>query len=156
MLTYGYEFWIQPNDDIYPIGISKGDLCDWGTIYFRGNDNDVFYIMAGLKDAFLADGYNCLAISDYIEATLYNIYYINNMTNSMRRQQLEFAFQPDVELVYSKDTSFIEVEDSMTIIIEKAGDKFNLVITVGEKREEIYLYEDVDFKILLDRIVSLV
>lgn len=56
LARYKFEFWVLPGDDIYPIGTFHRELRDCGTIYFQGDRELVYYIMAGLRDAFLEDG----------------------------------------------------------------------------------------------------
>jgi len=156
MKSYPFEFCLLPNDDIYPIGISHNYLKDWGTIYFQGDRENVYYIMVGLKNAFLEDGFNCFPISDYLEATLYDIYYFKDLAKSSRRAQLEYALEPDVELVYSKDKSYREIEDSVLIKVMEEGDMLNLLISVGNTAEEVDICSEGDFEILLSRIINMV
>lgn len=102
--------------------------------------------MAQLRDDFLEDGFNCIAISDYSEATLYGIYYFKDLTNSMRRQQLEYVLEPDVELVYSNAESFRQIADSMLIEVLKESDGIKLLISVGNNNDEIDVYGEEDIK----------
>lgn len=152
MAHYPLEFWLLPIDEIYPISISDTDLSNCATIYFQGNKELVYYIMAHLKDVFLEDGFNCIAISDYLEATLYGIYYFKDLANSIRRQQLEYVLEPDVELVYSKDESFRQISDSMLIEVLKERDGIKLLISVGNNNDEIDIYGEEDIKNLFSRI----
>lgn len=154
--SYKFDFWFIPNDEIYPIDVPNTVLNNFATIYFQGNKEVVYYIMAGLRDAFLEDGYNCFSISNYIDATLYYIYYFKDIGKSYRRKQLEYILEPDVELVYSKDESFKEIEDSMTIEVTKDDDIIKLKISTLDMNEELNICGKVDFKILLDKIVDMV
>ncbi|HSH35208.1 hypothetical protein, partial [Schnuerera sp.] len=154
--SYKFDFWFIPNDEIYPIDVPNTVLNDFATIYFQGNKEVVYYIMTGLRDAFLKDDYNCFSISNYIDSTLYYIYYFKDIAKSYRRKQLEYVLEPDVELVYSKDESFKEIEDSMTIEVTKDDDIIKLKISTLDMNEELNICGKVDFKILLDRIVDMV
>ena len=155
MACYQFEFWLLPNNDIYPIGISNADLNHCGIIYFQGDKEIIYYIMAKLRDVFLEDGFNCLAISDYLEATLYGIYYFKDLANSIRRQQLEYVLEPDVELVYSKDSSYRKTDNSILIEVMKEKDRFKFLISEGKNKEEIDIFGEVDFKMLFNRILSM-
>ncbi len=155
MACYPFEFWLLPVDDTYPISISDIDLSHCSTIYFQGNKEIAYYIMAQLRDIFLEDGFNCLAISDYLEATLYGIYYFKNLTNSIRRQQLEYVLEPEVELVFSKDRSYREIENSMLIEVKKERDKIKLMISVENTKEEVDIYGEEDIKKLFTRIINM-
>lgn len=126
---YPFEFWLLPSKEIYPICVSSTDLNDCATIYFQGNKEVVYYIMAQLRDVFLKDGFNCFAISDYLEATLYGIYYFEDLANSIRRQQLEYVLEPDVELVYPKAGYYKEIQDSMLIEVMEERDRIKLLIS---------------------------
>lgn len=64
--------------------------------------------------------------------------------------------EPDVELIYSKDESFKEVEDSMIIKVKKDNDGFKLFIQTLNIKKETELDEKIDFKVLFDYIVSIV
>lgn len=156
MKSYPFEFWLLPDEDIYPIDISNADLSDCATIYFRGNKEEVYYILAKLRDAFLEDGFNCFAISDYLDATLYGIYYFEDLSKSNRRTQLEYVLEPDVELVYSKDESYREIEDSMLIEVMEKRDGIRLLISFENIKEEVNIFGDEDFKMLLDKIINMV
>lgn len=156
MKSYPFEFWLLPDEDIYPIGISNADLSDCATIYFQGDKENVYYIMAQLRDVFLEDGFNCFAISDYLEATLYGIYYFKDLVNSSRKTQLEYALEPDVELVYSKNKSYREIEDSMLIKVVGKRNRIKLLISVGNAKEEVDIYSQEDFEVLLSRIINMV
>lgn len=63
--------------------------------------------------------------------------------------------EPDVELVYAKDESFREIEDSMLIEVLKERDKTKLLISVGNTKEEIDIYAEEDIKDLFNRIINL-
>lgn len=154
MACYPWEFWLLPDNEVYPICASNADLNDCATIYFEGSKESVYYIMAKLRDIFLEDGFNCFAISDYLEATLYGIYYFNNLANSIRRQQLEYVLEPDVELVYSKDRLYIETKNSMLIEVMRDRDKIKLSISEGKNKEEIDIFGEEDFEKLFSRIIG--
>ena len=155
MTSYPFEFWLLPSDDVYPICASTTDLNDCGTIYFKGKKELVYSIMTKLRDDFLEDGFNCFAISDYLEAVLYDIYYFENLTNSVRRQQLEYVLEPDVELVYTKTEEYIETENSMLIECMKEEDIVKLIIRSKKIKEEIYIWEKEDINKLFQKIINI-
>lgn len=152
---YPFEFWLLPADDIYPICVSNTELTNYATIYFRGKKEVVYYIMTQLRDTFLEDGFNCFAISDYLEATLYGMYYFKDLINSIRRQQLEYVLEPDVELVYAKSESYREIEDSMLIEVMEECDKIKLSISVGKAKEEVDICGEEDIKKLFAKIINM-
>jgi len=61
-----------------------------------------------------------------------------------------------VELVYAKDESFKEIEDSMTIKAIKDDDIIKLKISNLDRHEELNIYGKLDFNKLLGRIVGMV
>ncbi|NLW40154.1 MAG: hypothetical protein GXY96_04420 [Tissierellia bacterium] len=61
-----------------------------------------------------------------------------------------------MELVYAKDESFKEIEDSMTIKAIKDDDIIKLKISNLDRHEELNIYGKLDFKKLLGRIVGMV
>lgn len=155
MSCYPFEFWVLPFNEIYPVYASNPNLNDCATIYFQGNKENVYYIMAKLRDVFLKDGFNCFAISDYLYSTLYGIYYFDNLINSIRRQQLEYVLEPDVELVYTKAEYYRQIEDSMLIEVMEEKDRIKLLISVENTKEEVYIYDEQDFKKLFNRIIDM-
>lgn len=155
MSCYPFEFWMSPANEVYPICASKYDLSNCATIYFEGNKEVVYYIMTQLRDIFLKDGFNCFAISDLLDAVFYGIYYFNDLNNSIRRQQLEYVLEPDVELLYSKTGYCREIEDSMLIEVMEERDSIELFISVGNTKEEVSIYGEKDLKKLFTRIIKL-
>lgn len=61
-----------------------------------------------------------------------------------------------MELVYAKDESFKEIEDSMTIKAIKDDDIIKLKISNLDRHEELNIYGKLDFNKLLGRIVGMV
>ena len=75
-------------------------------------------------------------------------------TIKIRRQQLEYVLEPDVELVYSKDRLYIETKNSMLIEVMGKRDKIKLSISEGKNKEEIDICGKEDFKKLFSRIIG--
>lgn len=155
MSCHPFEFWVLPDNEVYPISASNANLNDCAIIYFQGKKEVIFYIMAQLRDAFLKNGFNCFAFSDYLEATLCDIYYFNDLASSIRRQQLEHVFEPDVELVYAKDEFYRQTENSMLIEVAKVSNKIKLLISTGNIKEEVYMHDSRDIKDLFTKIINM-
>lgn len=152
---YSFEFWVLPENEIYPINVSNFDLSDCGIIYFQGNKDAVYYIMARLRDILLEDGFNCLAISDCLEATLYGIYFFEDLSNSRRREQLEYVLEPDVELIFAENEIYRRVENSILIEVGKEWDRIRLLISGENTKEGMDIFGKEDFQELYRRITDI-
>ena len=154
MENYCCEFWLRPDENIYPIENFKEKFFNYGTIYFQGEKESVYRIMVKLNNIFLKDGFNSFPISDYNDAVLYNIYYFKNIESSIRRRQLEYVLEPDVELIYSKNKYMERESNSILINVLEEIDKTKLVIEDGDIKEEIYISCDRDIKNLFIKLIN--
>lgn len=153
--SYSSEFWIIPEEDTYPIFTPNDEFTDCATIYFQGKKESVYYIMTRLNDIFLKDGFNSFAISDYIDAVMYDIYYFKDIENSIRRKQLEYVLDPDVELIYSRVGHTTRTENSILINVIELKNKMKITIEEEDIKEEMDINDDKDIGDIFNKIVNM-
>ena len=120
------NIYFLPTEKNYPFEIKENKLSAL-RILCKGEPKYVFSMMAKLNENFIKKGFSCLTMSDNPLATLFGHIYFPFPEKSYRRKQLEYAFEPEIELIFSSQ----EVQRDAEIIIQCKKRKFMYILVIN-------------------------
>ena len=155
LLTQNHNLMWSENDlrKIEVDGSRSLDDIDCPFIQIVGSETEMIKGSCLLRDAFIEDGYQCLAVSDISHSYLYGLEYQENLSkNLLILSNLVYLYQPDVTLFATRDgKSSEEFEDLWNVHINSER---STGVLRGKKGFFLNSPEAKEVKILFDAILK--